>query len=736
MAQWRIEMLGGLLLRDNTGGQAVQTKFYSRKAALLLARLALPPMRVYGREELIELLWPESALTGGRANLRNVLAHLRRQLASDAPDGAQALGADNTHIWLNPEAVETDVAAFEGLLKRARRASGEGESEEALRAALALYRGELMPGYYADWLYLERERLGALHNEAMRTLRDLAERRKDTDEARDLTFRLARTDGEDEPDTAKQSFVLSSPFLPALYTRFFGREREARELLALLNSSRLVTLTGMGGVGKTRLAQETAADFARLTQSSAAFVPLEPARQAGHVIERIFASLALSPPDQADPVAQAAKELEERNVWLLVLDNFEHLLTTDGAARSGVSDLLKKAARLHILITSRQPLNLPGECVYALTPLDTPAPGTPLEADALMQVASIQLFADRARLARPDFAVTARNAHAVAAICRQLEGIPLSLEIAAARMLVTTPWQMQAELEQRLSFLTRRTTHGQSAPSARHQSLRSTLEWSHGLLSPPLVRCFAAFAAFRGGLTPEAAREVCEDEDVLGHIEELCQVSLLCPEERGEAMRFCFLDTVREFAREKLTADGEENAIRARHFALFLRMADQADEALTGPDQQQWLDRLEADHDNMRAALDWALAQSNPANALELSFMLWRFWQTRGHLREGREWLRKALAKAGEGRDNDEKRLRARVQNALGALAIHASHFEEARTASVASIALFEECSPFDVIGPLNNLGLIHLYLSEYEQAIQAFTPLPGHCQPERRYAE
>ena len=218
---------------------------------------------------------------------------------------------------------------------------------------------------------------------------------------------------------------------------------------------------------------------------------------------------------------------------------------------------------------------------------------------------------------------------------------------------------------------------------------------------------------------------MCEDDDALSHIEELCQVSLLCSHERGEAMRFCFLDTVREFAREKLIASGEEDTIRARHFAEFLRLADTADLALTGPDQQQWLDRLEAEHDNMRAALEWALAQADPAYGLQLGFMLWRFWQTRGYLGEGRDWLRKILAKNTDGEtdeDKETKLLRARAYNALGMLAGNLNHFEEASAAYAASIRLYEECSPFDVIGPLNNLGLIYLYVGENTQAVTLFT--------------
>ena len=280
----------------------------------------------------------------------NVLAQLRRQLEPESGDAGQTLKADNAHIWLDTGAVETDVAAFETGLKRARRAGGEAESEEALREAVTLYRGELLPGYYADWLLLERDRLASVYVEALQTLRDMAARRKDAAEIRDLTFRLAQEGANDDADASAdtkagmnaggspgESVLQSEPeaiqkapvslsSLPTAYTRFFGREREMREMLALLNASRLVTLTGMGGVGKTRLAQETARAFSRNRATSAAgptvvFAPLEAARQPGQIAAKICAALALAPDGAGDMLDQVCAQLRTRGVTLLVLDN-------------------------------------------------------------------------------------------------------------------------------------------------------------------------------------------------------------------------------------------------------------------------------------------------------------------------------------------------------------------------------------------------------------------------------
>jgi predicted ATPase len=736
--RWQIELFGGLVLRDAREPQtqgtapAVQTRFYSQKAALLLARLAFPPLRAYGREEIIELLWPDGDITTGRANLRNVLSALRRQLEPEDAERGQVLYADNAQLGLRSEAVTTDVAAFEAALRRARRAGGEEEHEAALREAIYLYRGELLPGAYTDWVLAERERLGAAYTDALLSLQSLSQKQGDVAESRAIGFRLPQ-----EVPEARQSLnptipvktpqPLLSPPTPPSHRLFFGRDRECREVMVLLRAGRMVTLTGVGGVGKTRLAREIAFAFSAVdapdAKQPAVFVPLDGIRQASQIPEKILMALGVplrAESPGAEATAQAAEALREARVPLLVLDNAEHLLNSERETQTVVSALREANPEIRLLLTSQRALDMTEETAFLISPLPIPAPGT-LSVEELLRIPSVQLFASRALAVRPDFAVTARNAAAVASVCRQLEGIPLSLEIAGARSLVTTPWQIQAELEHRLGFLTRRPAHEARTDPPRHRSLRSTLEWSHSLLSPDLTRFFARLSVFRGGFTAEAARSVCDVPDALERIEELCQASLLCPEESGEIMRFCFLDTVREFSREKLTESGEKEAIEQRHLTAFLELAETANKKLLGPEQERWLNRLEQDHDNLRAALTYAAEQADGWRSLRLSSALWRFWQTRGYLTEGSDWLAASLA-AVSPQDEEQRRLWARASNGLGSLLIHANRFDEAKAALQAALDFFEPAGDPERIGPLNNLGLIYLYKGEDEAARDAFT--------------
>jgi predicted ATPase/DNA-binding SARP family transcriptional activator len=426
--------------------------------------------------------------------------------------------------------------------------------------------------------------------------------------------------------------------LPLTFTRFFGREKELAWLQETLarGDVRLVTMTGPGGSGKTRLALEAARRLLQPFGGAVWFVPLQELTSAGLIPGAIADALELPRSPVTEPLDQAVEVLL-RQPSLLVLDNFEHLA---GEGALVVRTLLERVATLTCLVTSRQTLDLSGEAEFFVAPLSTPrGEGTP---ETLMGCESVQLFVDRAQAARPDFQVTSANALAVSALCDRLEGIPLALELAGARAQVLTPAQMLGQLERRFEFLVSRK---RDVPD-RHRTLRAAMDWSYQSLPPELQRFFRQLSVFRGGWTVEAAETICEEPNALEFLERLRECSLILldegAEEAGE-VRFGLLETLREFAQERL-AEKEAHGLARRHAQHYLALAEEADARLAGPEQRECLDRLEREHDNLRAALTWFAAAEDGAEAgLRLTYALSTFWQRRGYLTEGRGHLDRAL---------------------------------------------------------------------------------------------
>jgi predicted ATPase/DNA-binding SARP family transcriptional activator/uncharacterized protein HemY len=455
--------------------------------------------------------------------------------------------------------------------------------------------------------------------------------------------------------------------LPPTFTRFFGRENEIVALCDTLRSpdTCLVTVTGPGGSGKTRLAVETARRLGEHFAGGVYFVPLADLREPDHIPGAIADALGLPRAAQQNvaPLEQVIGALArpDRAPVLLVLDNFEHLI--DGAQASGaaiVRSLQVGAPCVCCLVTSRQKLLLDGEQEFALAPLPTPDEESRRLAETperLLEFPSVALFVSRAQAARPDFALTARNAGAVAELCLRLEGIPLAIELAAAWAQTLTPAQMLDRLERRFDLLVSRR---RDAPG-RHATLRATIEWSWELLSPELRRFFARLSIFRGGWTLLAAEAVTGEPDALSSLAELRERSLIVAadgqdeheDESGE-MRFRMLETLRDFARQQFdeAASAADRAdLAGRHLAYFLDLAQQAEGHLRGPRQKAWLRRLQTEHDNLRAALTGSAAGSpdDAATAearLHLAGALLWFWLARGHVAEGRERLARALSAA------------------------------------------------------------------------------------------
>jgi predicted ATPase/class 3 adenylate cyclase len=495
--------------------------------------------------------------------------------------------------------------------------------------------------------------------------------------------------------------------LPVQLTSFLGREREIAEVAALLEHNRLLTLTGAGGTGKTRLSLQVAARVAERYAGGVYFVALSALNEVDLVATTIARALELPDRGGRGALERILDHLGERRV-LLVLDNFEQLTQ----AAPIVSELLAGAPGLSILTTSRETLHLSGEQEYGVPPLGLPpheAPGQRRQRDAqaLSQYESVALFIERAMAVKAGFTVTNENAPAVAEICVRLDGLPLAIELAAARIRILSPQAILARRGRQLDLL----SGGGSDRPARQQTLRGAIAWSYDLLDDRDRRLFAGMSVFVGGGSLEAIEEVCGQplgDDVLEGLGSLVDKSLLRQMIVGEEPRFSQLRTIREYALERASEAGLGDELRARHAAYFDRLAGQASEVIMGSAKREWLDRLELEHDNLRAALAWAIEGGAGGLALHLCASLWRFWQMRGYLAEGGEWLTRAAALPAEpGREA----IRAAATEAGGGLAWWRNELGEARRWYEESLDLRRQLGdPNGIAEALYNLAFTYMY--------------------------
>jgi predicted ATPase/DNA-binding CsgD family transcriptional regulator len=505
--------------------------------------------------------------------------------------------------------------------------------------------------------------------------------------------------------TTQQAGALPST-LPLPPTSFVGRERAVEGVRRLLGSSRLVTLSGPPGVGKTRLALEVAAGLEAsrpvVFPDGIVFISLDALRDARLVLPTIAQALGVQQ-SAALPVAQAlTRHLVSRHL-LLVLDSIEPVVE----AGPQLVELLTACPRLHLLVTSRAFLRLSGEHIFEVPPLGLPEARLAGEAgaiEALTRAEAGRLFVQRAQAVRPDFVVTEAVAGVVSEICRRLDGLPLAIELAAARVPLLPPQALLARLERRLSLL----TGGARDLPPRHQTLRAALAWSHDLLSPTQQALFRRLAVFAGGFTLEAAEAVATlpgqpHLDVLEELAALVDRSLVqpvppVPPVRSEAAaedgvtdhppRMRLLGTIREYALERLVEAGESEVVQRRHATYYLGLAEQAEPGLEGAAWQPLRSRLAADYENLRAALRWTIDGGEAVLALRLAGALWRYWLLQDQFGEGRDWLAAALATgAGAGAEASQDAIRARIKALYGAASL-AGAFRQLALAR----ALAEEC--------------------------------------------
>jgi predicted ATPase/transcriptional regulator with XRE-family HTH domain len=514
----------------------------------------------------------------------------------------------------------------------------------------------------------------------------------------------------------------SRRMLPAALSSFIGREREVAALctrLAAPATTRLLTLTGAGGMGKTRLALAVAEEVLTAYPDGVCLVELAPLGEPALVPGAVAQALDLCEEPDRTVAETLLDQLRERRL-LLVLDNCEHLIDACAAL---ASTLLRGCPALRILATSREALGITGEVVWPVPPLTIPAPvraGSQVSAATVYECESVQLLLARARERRPNFGLTEQNAAAVADVVRRLDGLPLAIELAAARLTALSVEQVAARLDDRFRLL----TGGSRVALPRQQTLRAALDWSHDLLSVPEQALLRRLAAFAAEATLEAVEAVCAGEevaaaDVLDLLGGLASKSLVQVWEQDGATRHGLLETVRAYAWEQLAASGETEATALAHVRHYLALAEAAEPRLNGPEQASWLARLEGEHDNLRAALRWAIRHDEAEIALRLAAALWRFWATHGHLREGQDWLAGLLAPDAP---TVPMVVRARALNAAGNLAQLLSDYARARAWHEEALALRRAMGDRQGISrSLTNLGNVAAEMADYAAAVALF---------------
>jgi predicted ATPase/DNA-binding SARP family transcriptional activator len=702
-------------------GDQLLTSVNSPRLLALLVYLLLHREVPQPRRYLSFLLWPDSSEAQARTNLRNLLYSLRQAL----PDADRFLTADTHTLHWRPNVPFTaDFINFEKAVTGAN-------SSLSLKEAVDLYQGDLFPNCYDDWIQPERERLRKIFVEGIKRLIDFLEKEQDyltairyaerllhQDPLQEETYRhlmrLYALSGDRtgmmgvyrtcanvlkrELDTEVSATTRStyeqlvqlevSPVpqldlprqarsnnLPLPLTSFIGREDQIAELRQLLLKrsagrphTRLLTLTGVGGCGKTRLAIEVARSISDLFKHGAWLVELASLADPLLVPQQVAAVFGLREQQERKLGETLADYLEAKEI-LLVLDNCEHLL---GTCAQLVESLLQVCPELQIVATSRERLNIPGESVWQVPPLSLPHSELLTSITELHHSDAVRLFVERAAAILPTFELTRRNAAVVTQICSHLDGIPLAIELAAARVRVLSVEQIATRLNNRFRLL----RGGSRTALPHHQTLWDLIDWSYELLPESERVLLGRLVVFAGSWTLEAAEAICAGEgiettQVLDLLIHLVDMSLITYETSGAGTRYRMYESIREYGRERLYRAEEEQRLCQLHLDYFLRFVESIEPGLRGPKQLQVLGLLEAELDNLRAALEWSLRNDDPQQEIGLGLavaMTW-FWNMKGYLYEGYRWLEKALQNQMNDGSKPSAR-RAKVLCDIGTLAI------------------------------------------------------------------
>jgi predicted ATPase/DNA-binding SARP family transcriptional activator len=770
----RVQLLGSFAVWVD-GRLVEEGQWQRRKVSRLVKLLALAERHSMHREQIQARLWPDFDASSASQNLHHTLYRARRALELGLGRRAQPrfLQFRNEMIILaRPADVEIDLELFEDASATALCTS----DAERCRRAIALHTGELLPDErYEDWA-IERadraratlirllRRIGALERECgslepaiealqravgieplneeaqgeLLELLGLAGRRHQaiahyerlcamykrelntTPDPRTVEAYRAVLSGEiapavrvDVPTGSATALCAGPALLPTPVSRFVGREAEIAELLRLLARERLVTLLGPGGVGKTRLAIEVARTLDGV--ESAWLVQLGHHHDPCLVAGALVASMKLSPPLGVPLTDVLASALQDSNA-LLMLDTCEHV-------RSGVAalaaELLERCSTLRIIATSRQPLGLFGEVLWRVPPLSVPGIDASFHTGEIARSEAVRLFVDRCRAFQPGFELRPDNAQHVAEVCRRLEGIPLAMELASARVRVVTVSQLAARLDACLPLL----VGGSDAAARRHRTLRSTIEWSHDLLSDPARVALRRLATFSGGWTLEAAESVACDTDlpperVLDALTELVDQSLVHAEPEDGSSRYSMLDTVREFAMERLHGAGEVEATRDHHLEYFLALAETmpGERLPANAIQTGWLDRLTRDHGNLASALEWALVQRRDRErGVRLAHALRWYLMQRGRFEEGQRWLEPILLDPAQ----IPSRLLAHTTLTLALFTWRQGSYQRALTLTMSALPQFRELDdPWGLALATCLAGMVKQLLGDVETGV------------------
>jgi predicted ATPase/DNA-binding SARP family transcriptional activator/DNA-binding CsgD family transcriptional regulator len=735
----RVRLLGGF--RVSVGFRTIEEGAWRlRKSAALIKLLALSRGYRLHREQIMEALWPDLGKSAASNNLRQALHVARRTLHHEQGSAARYLALQGEQLLLCPEgSLWLDVEAFEEATRSARR----GRGPAAYRAAIDLYAGELLPeDRYEEWAEERRRELQETylslllglasayeergdHGSAAEALQKILAEEPTREEAHAHLMHIHALSGRTaaaleqyermkevlsrelgmEPNASSKALRedisqgkyppsrgtggdlpvevegASRHNLPIQRTSFVGREHELIDVKRELAMTRLLTLTGGGGSGKTRLALEVAGHLVGAYPDGAWLVELAPLSETRLVPQEVARILEV-PEQPGRPILDTLAENYRQKELLIILDNCEHLVDA-GASLS--TTLLNACPRLRILATSRQALAVTDEEIYPVPPLSFPVSAQGI--DELARHGAVRLFVERAHLKLPAFELTSENAGAVAKSCRGLGGIPLAIELAAARMDVVSVEQIAERLDRALGLL----RLGSGLADPRHRSLTAMLDWSYELLSEPERKLFARLSVFVGDWTIGAAETVGADDGIEeGEVLEL--FLMLVDKHLAQAdpsgnreFRYGMLEPVRQYARDRLEESGEAETVRRRHARWCLAFAEEAEEGWNGHEHASWVRHLEIEHDNLRAALRCSIDSGEASLALRLSGALWQFWFEAGHSVEGRGWLEEALSLDGP------SAAKAKAMNGVGYLTTFQNDYEAAKACLEEALALFRE---------------------------------------------